>query len=259
MSGAADTAPSTPPGAPDYSLVVPAYNEERLLGATLAALKTAMAAVPLAGEIVVCDNNSTDATAAVAAAAGARVVFEAKNQIARARNAGAAAARGRFLVFVDADTVVPPALLAAAIAAMASGRAAGGGSIMEMEIVVRNRFLEWLVRCWNAISARLRLAAGGFIFARRDAFDAAGGFARELYAAEELRFSRAVRRWGKERGLGFVILDGHPARTSGRKAEWYPAPLLFVGTLLLLVCPFLLRSRAFCWIWYRRPPEKRRG
>ena len=79
---------------PRYSIVVPAWNEEALLPATLASLRTAMAAVPHEGEIVVCDNNSTDGTAAAARAGGARVVFEPRNQIARARNAGARAARG---------------------------------------------------------------------------------------------------------------------------------------------------------------------
>ena len=55
-------------------------------------------------ELIVCDNNSSDATPAIAAAAGARVVFEPVNQIGRARNAAAAAATGDWLVFVDADS-----------------------------------------------------------------------------------------------------------------------------------------------------------
>jgi len=67
--------------APDYSIVLPAYNEEALLPATLGRLREAMAEVPLRGEIVVCDNNSSDRTAEAAAAAGARVVLEPKNQI----------------------------------------------------------------------------------------------------------------------------------------------------------------------------------
>ena len=70
---------------PRYSVVVPAFDEEALLPATLAALKEAMAAVPHRGEVVVCDNNSKDRTAEVARAAGARVVFEPRNHIARAR------------------------------------------------------------------------------------------------------------------------------------------------------------------------------
>ena len=67
------------------SVVVPAYNEERLLPATLANLRNLL---PAASELIVCDNNSTDGTAQIARAFGAVVVFEPVNQIARARNTG---------------------------------------------------------------------------------------------------------------------------------------------------------------------------
>jgi len=79
------------------SVVVPAFNEERLLAATLDSIKAAAQAFDGSGgwELIVCDNNSTDRTAGIAHAAGARVVFEPHNQISRARNRGAAAAAGR--------------------------------------------------------------------------------------------------------------------------------------------------------------------
>ncbi|MBV8032234.1 MAG: glycosyltransferase, partial [Betaproteobacteria bacterium] len=57
------------------SVVVPAYNEEKLLPQCLGAIGAAMAAFEDA-ELVVCDNNSTDRTAEIARAAGAKVVFE---------------------------------------------------------------------------------------------------------------------------------------------------------------------------------------
>ena len=77
------------------SIVVPAFNEERLLGESLAQIKSAARAFAPRGwdfELIVCDNNSTDRTAEIARVAGATVVFEPVNQIARARNSGAAAA-----------------------------------------------------------------------------------------------------------------------------------------------------------------------
>jgi glycosyltransferase involved in cell wall biosynthesis len=237
---------------PDYSIVVPAYNEEALLPATLAALAEAMSALALAGEIVVCDNNSTDRTALVARGAGATVVGEPENHISRARNAGARAARGRYLLFVDADTLVPPGLLRGALDALGSGRICGGGATLTMrptpEGVARR-----LLALWNAFSKRARLAAGSFIFVRRDAFDAVGGFSLKVYASEELWFSRSVKRWGAPRGLAFVILEDPPAITSGRKAEWYSPGTLLATALLLLVFPLAVRSRALCWLWYRRP------
>jgi glycosyltransferase involved in cell wall biosynthesis len=241
--------------APDYSIVLPAYNEEALLPATLGALREAMAAVPLRGEVVVCDNNSTDRTASAARAAGARVVFEPVNQISRARNAGARAARGRFLVFVDADTLVPAPLLRDALLALASGHACGGGAAVEMEGVTTAaaRRMVWL---WNAVSRGRRLAAGSFVFARRDAFDAVGGFSERVYASEEIWLSRAVKRWGRKRGMPFLILRDHPVVTSGRKARWYPTPVILAVAVGILVCPLLLRSRRFCWLWYHRPAAR---
>ena len=79
------------------SIVVPAFNEEKLLGDTLAQIKAVAGAFTNIGwdtELIVCDNHSTDRTAEIARAAGAKVVFEPINQISRARNAGAAAATG---------------------------------------------------------------------------------------------------------------------------------------------------------------------
>jgi glycosyltransferase involved in cell wall biosynthesis len=89
------------------SIVVPAFNEEKLLPAALDSIRAARAAFDSRGwtsELVVCDNNSTDRTAEVARAGGAAVVFEPFNQIARARNAGAVRASGDWLIFVDADS-----------------------------------------------------------------------------------------------------------------------------------------------------------
>ena len=88
------------------SVVVPAFNEERLLAATLGSIRSAALSFDGAWswELIVCDNNSTDRTAEIARAAGATVVFEPINQIARARNRGAAAATGDWLIFVDADS-----------------------------------------------------------------------------------------------------------------------------------------------------------
>ena len=54
--------------------------------------------------MLVCDNNSTDHTGEIAEAAGARVVFEKHNQISRARNAPGNAAKGEWIIFIDADS-----------------------------------------------------------------------------------------------------------------------------------------------------------
>ena len=240
--------------APDYSIVVPAYNEERFLGPTLASLRTAMLGVPARGEIVVCDNNSTDGTAELARAAGARLAYEPVNQISRARNTGARAARGRHLVFVDADTQVPGSLLAGALASLQSGKACGGGATVRFDGAEPTGPIAAAVRLWNRLARWHRLAAGSFVFVSREAFEAVGGFSEEVYASEEIWLSRSVARWGRKRGLDFVILDGPPVVTSNRKAEWFSPGAVLLTILLVVLFPFAVRSRRLCWLWYRRPP-----
>ncbi|HJT45077.1 MAG TPA: glycosyltransferase, partial [Chthoniobacterales bacterium] len=84
------------------SFIVPAYNEEFELPSTLEAIRSA--ANGRAHEIIVADDASTDRTSAIGREAGAKVVFIDRRQIAAARNAGARAAGGDVLFFVDADT-----------------------------------------------------------------------------------------------------------------------------------------------------------
>ena len=105
------------------SIILPAFNEEKLVERSLQSIRCAATAFSRLGwehEIIVCDNNSTDRTAELARKQSARVVFEPVNQISRARNAGAAAATGEWFLFVDADSF--PSVAGAAADARASRR-----------------------------------------------------------------------------------------------------------------------------------------
>ena len=121
------------------SVIIPAFNEERLIGETLRQVKAPRRRSRGGGglpEIIVCDNNSTDRTAELARAEGATVVFEPVNQIARARNSGAAAAAGDWLVFVDADSHPSVELFDDVAEQMAAGRCLAGGSTMKLEGII---------------------------------------------------------------------------------------------------------------------------
>ena len=119
------------------SFVVPAHNEEASVASVVAAIAAAATAAGAAHEIIVVDDASTDATAARAAAAGARVVPVAHRQIAATRNAGARAARGDILVFVDADTLIGADVVAGLMRALAAGAIGGGAAIRFDEPVPR--------------------------------------------------------------------------------------------------------------------------
>jgi glycosyltransferase involved in cell wall biosynthesis len=241
--------------APDYSIIIPAYNEEELLPATLARVAASMAKVQcLVGEVIVVDNKSTDRTAEVAAGFAAQVVSEEHRQIARARNAGAAAARGRYLIFVDADTRISPALLRRTLAVLESGRCCGGGTM----VVFGGKLtltLRVMAASWHCMSKLWHWAAGSYVFSRRDAFTDIGGFDERFYASEEIHFSRALNKWGRRNGLKMIILD-EPAVTSLRKLQWFSWGDLVRLSLRLAVNPWLLCSREGCPLWYERPEAR---
>jgi glycosyltransferase involved in cell wall biosynthesis len=235
-----------------YSIVIPAYNEEAHLPATLASVHVAMQQVAEPGEIVVVDNNSTDRTAAVAQAGGARVVFEPLNQISRARNAGARVAQGAWLVFLDADTQLPAGLLVQAIANLRSGKIAGGGALMEMDAPLDPRF-QRVVNIWTWVSRKFQLAAGSFVYCTKEGFDAVGGFSLKVYAGEEVFFSHAYKKWARRRGRAFRVVESPRVLTSARKMEWY-SPAQLMGLLVMMTFfPFSMRSKKMCSFWYRRP------
>jgi glycosyltransferase involved in cell wall biosynthesis len=234
------------------SVLVPAYNEAVGLGASLTSIRAAVRAFEARGwtsELVVCDNNSSDGTAAVARAHGARVVFEPVNQISRARNAAAAAATGEWLVFVDADSHPSPALMSDVAEAIATGRCLAGGSTVVMD--GGGRLGRVMVGAWNLLSRATRWAAGSFIFVESAAFRAVGGFSDELFASEEIDLFRRLKRAARRARRRIVILHRHPLATSGRKFELY-SPGEIVGFVLrtMFTGGRTLRRADGCSVWY---------
>ena len=233
------------------SIVVPAFNEERLLGQSLARIKSAANVFPLRGweiELIVCDNNSTDRTVEIARAAGALVVFEPFNQIARARNRGAAAASGDWLIFVDADSHPNAELFADVAEQIQSGRCLAGGSTVRMD--EKYLMVEFLTLLWNCSSRMGCLLAGSFIFVEAAAFRKIGGFSDKLFAGEELDLSRRLKQLSKEMGRKIVILHGHPLVTSARKMRLYT---MWDHLKLLARVAFnrgALNRRESCSLWY---------
>ncbi len=230
------------------SFVVPAYNEEKYLGPTLAAIRSAAEEVGEPYEIVVADDASSDATAAVAEQGGARVVRVEKRQIAGTRNAGARASGGEAIFFVDADTRVNGPLVAEALAALRAG-AVGGGARVRMD--PSPFWATAFMAVFNPVYFGLaRFAAGCFVFCTRAAFEAAGGFDESYYAGEEMMFSNALKRQGR-----FVIVRSYVTSSSRKLDHHTPGEMFWIFAKLALSGPKALRKRgprtAF---WY---PDKR--
>jgi glycosyltransferase involved in cell wall biosynthesis len=213
------------------SFIIPARNEATRIGRTLTAIRAAAQGLPEPYEIIVADDGSTDRTGEIAAAHGATVVRVDNRQIAATRNAGARASKGDVLFFIDADTVATEPAVQAGVAAIRDG-AVAGGCVFRFD----DPLPFWLSALYPAaeICGRwLRLVGGCFLFCRRSAFDAVGGFREDYDVGEELLFVRAIKQQGR------FVVPRPVVLTSGRRLEclrgWRgPAAVLLLAKFILV-------------------------
>ncbi len=231
------------------SFIVPAYNEELELPSTISAIRAAAEEIEKY-EIIVVDDASTDATSEIAVRTGVQVVSINRRQIGAARNAGACAARGGVLFFIDADTRINARHVADAMAALNAGSSGGSARI----------FADGVIPLWGRVFIKtfcgiyfaLNLGAGAFLFTTRKNFDAIGGFDEQLFIGEEVFFSLALRKLGR-----FKILR-EPVVTSGRKLRMYSAREILGNSLSVIMRgPRAAQSRDRLHLWYDGKRETR--
>jgi glycosyltransferase involved in cell wall biosynthesis len=225
------------------SFIIPAHNEEALIGHTLSALHASARALGEPYEVIVANDTSTDRTGDIAREHGACVVAVNRRQIAATRNAGARAAAGELFFFVDADTTVTGRAVRAAVRALRRG-AVGGGCAVRFDGHVPP-YAAVLERLLPPLLHALGMAPGCFLFCTRQAYLTAGGFDEALYVTEEVGFGQRLKRQGR-----FVMLREFVI-TSGRKLRAHTALGLFrVGARLALGGPQALRRREGLEYWY---------
>jgi glycosyltransferase involved in cell wall biosynthesis len=239
------------------SVIVPAFNEAVALPATLAALDDARLRAQLAvgceTELLVVDNASTDATAPVARDAGAEVVREPVRSVARARNAGAAAAAGEILVFVDADTWVPPEAIEQIARAMQDRRCVGGA--LDVVHRPRSRSLRLYLAGWRLLGRALRMSQGAAQFCRRDVFEALGGYNERHWMGEDVELQWRLRRFARRAGGTHRVIRECRVVPSPRRFDEWPLWRTLVWTNPLVTTAFARSSRFWTKGWYETPPR----
>lgn len=189
------------------AIVVPMLNEVE----TVSRLAESLLPIQAEGaEILLADGGSTDGCVAAARAAGLRVL-DAPQGRARQMNAGAAAAGGDVLLFVHADTILPPQALSAVLGAVANGHRVWGR--FDVRIEGRAALLPvvaWLMN-WRSRLTGVSTGDQG-LFATRAAFEAVGGFPDQPLM-EDLELAQRLRALSRPACLRDRVV------TSGRRWE----------------------------------------
>lgn len=188
------------------SIIIPVLNEAEVIEATLLSL------LPLRQrgvEVVVVDGDSQDESTRRAAPHADTVVSAARGR-ARQMNAGAAAARGNVLLFLHADTQLPPEADQLVMTALMSGASWGR---FDVRLVGRHPMLRVVAAMMNWRSRVTGIATGDqAMFVRRDVFDDIGGFPDQPLM-EDVELSKRLRR------LTPPVCVRQPVATSGRRWE----------------------------------------
>ncbi len=266
-----DDSPLTP--SPKVSVIIPARNEEKYLAACLATVNAQD--FPDEYEVIVVDNGSTDATAEIAAQAGARVIAEPEPGLPRARESGRQAARAPLLVYIDADTHIPRNYLRKVVETFENEP-----DVMSVTSPVRFYDGDWsanlFIFCYFHIYRLLNwlhivdFIFGGTFALRSEVIARIGGFDISIaFYGEDADLTKRVAREGRIRYLGdlysqtsarryqregtfitvmryainyfSVLLCNHPFKASRRRAQY----ALRFGTIMLLMFSLFLYAFAF--------------
>ena len=221
---------------PRFSIIIPAYNEARLLPRLLNSIKIAAAAYGRDDvEIIVADNFSTDDTPSIAASMGCKVATIRKRRIAAARNGGAKVATGEIFCFIDADSAVHPNTFREIDKAMRKDRYVAGATGVFLE-----RWSIGLIATYLMMLPLLWLTGmdTGVVFCRRKDFHGIGGYNEELFFAEDVAFLYSLKRRGAAKRQRLTRLTGVKALGSTRKfderGDWHYFPMLLKSIGILI-------------------------
>lgn len=229
-----------PDGKPmTFSIVIPALNEERVICQCLNSI-AGLAFPHQKFEVIVVDNGSSDRTHEIAEsyrdAMNITVLLRPKINISGLRNAGAGASSGEYLIFLDADMVVPSDWLHRAQKLFVSSKAEVIGGFCRVP-----EHFSWVARVWfrrkvDEVNLSPSYIPSGNLMIRRSQFDAIGGFDESLETSEDCDFCCRARGLGlnlAEYNAISIVHLGSPQtlRAFFRREVWHGASVFRVFLL----------------------------
>ena len=221
-----------------FSILIPAHNEELLIGKCFQSVEDAKRQISHPVEIIVCLNRCTDRTEEICKEFGALVVHEDDKNLSKIRNCAAKSATGDVIVTIDADSQMSVNTLKEIETKLLSGKYIGGGTRIKPERVSLGIIMSSLVILPHALLQGV--GSAGLFWCYRKDFQAIGGFNESLLTVEDLDFAKRLKQFGKTKGQRYGTLWGSFIITSCRKfdrfGDWYffknPAVVkaLFRGT-----------------------------
>jgi len=200
------------------SVIIPAYNEEKLLPETLRRVKAAMESLKGDSELIVVDNESTDKTREIAESLGAVVLTEKMKNIGAIRNAGARSAKGEVLVFFDADTFVPATLLAVIDEKMQDPKCFGGAVDVDY-----GKFERWWLRfmksAWKFWGPIFNMKQGAAQFCRKTVFEEIGGYDETIYLGEDIDIYWRLTKYARQNDGFLSFIEDPKVITSPRRFD----------------------------------------
>ncbi len=197
------------------SVVIPAHNEQNYVGRCIDSIKQAAEHFGGNVEMIVVCNRCTDRTAEIAEKLGARVIFNEDRCIAKVRNTGINAARGKMVMTIDCDNRMTVGTIREAWRMLKSGRYIGGGAPIRFE---RYSLALWLNDLMCRVAFGLTGLYCGIFWAERSTFEAIGGFV-DKRAFEDAETAKKLRKFGKSHGKRYGVLRKNHLINSTRKYD----------------------------------------